>query len=121
MSKRVLVVDDEEIMLKVVSYRLKSLGYQILTAVNGKQGLEMIKAEKPDLVILDVRLPLMDGREVCRAVKTEDGLKHIPVILLTASSEDIAQKAKECCADDYSLKPFDPADLTAKIKKLIGE
>lgn len=121
MSKRILIVDDEEVMLKVVSFRMKSLGYEVLTAVNGKQGLEMIKQEKPDLVILDMRLPLMDGREVCQAVKSADALKHIPVILLTASSENIAQKAKECCADDYSLKPFDPADLSAKIKKLIGE
>jgi len=121
MSKRILVVDDEEIMLKVVSYRLKSLGYEVLTAVNGKDGLEKIKQEKPDLVILDMRLPLMDGKEVCQSVKTTDDLRHIPVILLTASAENIAQKAKDCCADDYSLKPFDPADLTAKIKKLIGE
>jgi len=117
MPKKILVVDDEPDILAVVVFRLKSLGYEIVSAVDGRQGLELIKSERPDLVLLDYRLPFMDGLEVGRRVKNDETLKGTPIILLTASSgEDIERMVKDAGVDDYLKKPFDPGELLAKIK-----
>jgi two-component system, OmpR family, alkaline phosphatase synthesis response regulator PhoP len=113
-------VDDEPDVLKVEVFRLKKLGYEVYTAVNGKDGLDMIREKKPDLVMLDLRLPVLEGTEVCSRMKTDEGLKGIPVILVTASSDCVVEKAGLCKADDYILKPFDTAELTAKLAKYLG-
>ena len=120
MAKKILVVDDEPIILKVVTFRLQKMGYDIVTAIDGLEAVEVTKKEKPDLIILDVVLPGMNGLEVCKTIKKDDKLKNTPIILLTASLENLEEKAKECNADDYSLKPFDPEVLMEKIKKFIG-
>lgn len=120
MSKKILVVDDEPDILKVVVFRLKSLGYEIFSAVDGKQALELIKAEKPDLVLLDYRLPFMDGLEVTKSVKNDESLKHTVIILLTASGgEYIEDMVKYAGVDDYLKKPFDSQELLDKIKKYL--
>jgi len=120
MAKKILVVDDEPDILKIVTFRLKKLRCDILTADNGKDALDLIRRQRPDLVLLDLRLPIIDGYEVCKQVKADDELKNIPIILLTASSTaKISEKTKEFKADGYIIKPFDPEELLKKVKKFI--
>jgi len=119
MSKRILIVDDEPDVLKLAAFRLKKWGYEIITAIDGQMGLDMIRSEKPDLVLLDLRLPNMDGTDVCRQVKNDEALKHIPIILFTATADiAVAETAKEVKADDYIVKPFEPEQLLEKIKNV---
>ena len=119
--KKVLVIDDEPDILKVISFRLKKAGYEVLTASNGKIALDLISVNKPDLILLDLRMPVMGGEEVCAQLKNDALLKEIPIILLTASSGGgIAEKAKELKADDSLVKPFDYDILLGKVQKLIG-
>jgi len=119
--KKIVVVDDELDILKVVSFRLEKAGYEILTAVDGPKALDLIRKEKPDLILLDIALPGMDGYEVCRKVKSDAALRNIPVIFLTASQVDrIKEKQSDSPADDFLIKPFEPEKLIAKIKKFIG-
>lgn len=122
MSKRILIVDDEPDVLKLAAFRLKRWGYEILTASDGQIGLEVIQNEKPDLVLLDLRLPNMDGVDVCKKVKNDEALKHIPIILFTATADiAVAETAKEVGADGYIVKPFEPEQLLEKIKSIAGE
>lgn len=119
--KKILVVDDEPDILKVVSFRLKKAGYEILTAKDGKAALDLIAVNKPDLILLDLRMPVVSGEEVCATLKTSAELKTIPIILLTASSGGkITDKAKELKADDCMVKPFEAEVLLEKVQKLIG-
>ncbi len=119
MPKRVLIVDDEPHVLEGLKFRLEKLGYEILTAVDGGEALELIRDEKPDLVLLDLRIPTMGGDEVCRRVKEDEELRQIPVILCTASGADvIVEKAREAKSDDYLLKPFAYKELLEKVEKL---
>ncbi|MFQ5867778.1 MAG: PleD family two-component system response regulator [bacterium] len=120
MSERkcVLLVDDEPDISKTVVFRLKKAGYQIITAENGKTGLELARKERPDLILLDLRVPVMDGCEVCQRLKSDDNFKEIPVIFLTASMVDkITDKIKEFGAEDYIIKPFESEELLNKVKK----
>ncbi|MCX5707750.1 MAG: response regulator [Candidatus Omnitrophica bacterium] len=120
MAKKILIVDDEPDVLKMEVFRVKKMGHEVFTATNGQEALEMIRDKKPDLVLLDVRLPGMMGTEVCSRVKNDEILKAIPVILVTASSETVAGKKEECKADDYILKPFEVEELIQKITKFLG-
>lgn len=121
MAKKILVVDDEPDLLDLIKFRFKKWGYDVIYAANGQEALDKIQREAPDLVVLDLRLPIISGHEVCKRIKADDNTKNIPVILFTASvSSDLGQKAKELGADDYIVKPFDPEALLGKVKKLIG-
>ncbi len=120
MSKRILIVDDEPDVLSLAAFRLKKSGYEILTATDGQMGLDMITSEKPDLVLLDLRLPNMDGMDVCKHVKSDKELQHIPIILFTATEDvRVADVVKEVDANDYIVKPFEPDKLIEKIKSFI--
>ena len=120
MAKKILVVDDEPDILKLETFRLKKSGYEVATATDGREAFDLIQKEKPDLILLDLRLPIMDGYEVCKRLKADQELKHIPVILLTASTVGkIAGTAKELKADDYLTKPFHLQELLAKVKKFL--
>jgi CheY-like chemotaxis protein len=121
MGKRILFVDDEPDLLKVTTFRLKKAGYELLTADNGNDALSLARKESLDLIFLDIRLPGMNGDEVCKQLKSDEKYKHIPIILFTASANCVADKAKEVGAEDYIIKPFNPQDLLAKVKKLIGD
>jgi len=119
-KSKILVVDDEPDILKVVTFILKKTGYEIFSAVDGKEALKLIKDKRPDLILLDLRLPVIDGYEVCRKVKSDDSLKAIPVLLLTASGVDsVAQKAQTLGAEDFIIKPFSKEDLLKKINKYL--
>ncbi len=119
--KKILIVDDEPDVLKMVAFRVENAGYEPITAVDGEKALDAVKKDRPDLVILDLRLPIIDGWEVCRRMKKDAKLSAIPIIILSASTTALnAEKTKELKADDYVLKPFEPLVLLEKIKKLIG-
>lgn len=119
MPKKILLVDDEPDVLKPVAFRLTASGYDVVTAINGEKAVEMIKTEKPDLVLLDLRLPGINGIEICRIVRSDATLKDIPIILFTASAIHIVEDCAKCGANDYIIKPFDSKDLLAKINKYL--
>lgn len=117
---KILVVDDESDIVSTVQYRLKSCGYEVTTATNGKEGLEKATSEKPDLILLDINMPIMDGHEMLERLRNRPDLKHTPVIMLTAYSDkrDIS-KAADFGIQDYVTKPFDFTELTEKISKAL--
>lgn len=119
MPKTILIVDDEEDLVKVTTFRLKSLGYNVAAGVNGQEALDLIKEKRPDLVLLDLRLPVMDGRDVCKAVKADPELKDIPIVMFTASTEQISVQAKEAGADGFLVKPFEQEQLIAVLDKFL--
>jgi two-component system alkaline phosphatase synthesis response regulator PhoP len=115
-----LLVDDEPDILTITIFRLKKFGYNVITARDGLSALEMMKEHMPDLVLLDVGIPNLNGYEVCRKMRTDQVLENIPVIIYTAEAEQVAEKSKECGANDYLLKPFEAVVLVEKVKKYIG-
>ena len=118
--KKILIIDDEPDIIKVVKFRLIKMGYEVMTATNGREGLESLRALKPDLVLLDYRMSFLSGDEVCKEIKKDESTRHIPVILMTASTQDTwEENIQTMGADDYILKPFEPEELIKKIKKLI--
>lgn len=114
-----MIVDDEPDLLRVTCFRLEKSGYRIISAVNGKEALELAEKENPDLILLDVRLPFMEGPDVCLSIKKDEKIKNIPVILFTASAQDINGKVTACGAQGFILKPFSAEELLAKIKEFI--
>lgn len=120
MTKKVLLVDDELDLVAVTKRRLESAGFEVLTVETGEDALAYLQENIPDLILLDLLLPKMQGEDVCKRIKSDESLKRIPVILFTASATDIPKVAKEVGADDYIMKPFEPEELLSKIKKFIG-
>lgn len=123
MSKqKIMVVEDEETLLKLETLLLTSRGYQVCGMHNGEEALECIGAEMPDLVLLDIMMPGVDGFEVCRQIKSNSLTSHIPVVLLTAKrgSEDKA-KGEEVQADRYLTKPFRSAMVIETIQSFLGD
>lgn len=123
MAKKILIIDDEPDLLKLVVARVEKAGYVVIQGSDGKNGLDMMYSEKPDLILLDLVMPGVDGYEVCRRKRNDSAIKNIPVILFTANlaSKSIDEKARELGAEDYIVKPFDSKELIEKIKKLVGE
>jgi two-component system, OmpR family, alkaline phosphatase synthesis response regulator PhoP len=118
---RILIADDEPDILKVVNYRLTKAGYEVFMATNGKEALERIKEVKPDLILLDFSMPLMNGDEVCKQIKADPEMKHIPVVLMTASTEKVEYEyIKAIGFNDKIIKPFEADDLLGMVKKYIG-
>ncbi len=120
MSKRqILVIDDEKDIVKLLQYNLEKEGYQVLTALTGEDGLETARAKKPDLVLLDLMLPGVDGLEVCRLLRADVRTSSVPVIMLTAKGSEIDQVVGlELGASDYISKPFSVKVLLARIKNI---
>ena len=115
-AKKILIVDDTKDILLVVSRRLKSWGYEPLTAESGEEGLQIAQEQLPDLVLLDIMMPRMKGRDVCAFLKANPKTKHIPVIFLTALGlTDHIKAGMDLGAEDYIVKPFEPAELKERI------
>ncbi len=116
-GKNILVVDDEEDILELVRYNLGKAGYQVTCATSGEEALSVARSRHPDLVVLDLMLPGVDGLEVCRRLKGDAVTRHIPIVMLTAKGEepDIVT-GLEVGADDYVTKPFSPRVLVARIR-----
>lgn len=122
LKKRILVVDDEADLVEMVKMRLEAGGYEVITAYDGQESLDKAKKEKPDLIILDLMLPKMDGYKVCGLLKADTRYKKIPIIMFTArAQEDDVKLGKEVGADAYIIKPFEPPVLLNKIKELLKE
>lgn len=111
---KILIVDDEQSISKVISYNLKKEGYEVLCAADGEKGLELALSENPDLVLLDIMMPKMDGYEVCRKIREKS---NMPIIMLTARADEIDKvNGLEMGADDYVTKPFGNRELIARVK-----
>jgi len=123
MSKgKTLVVDDEIYIVHILDFSLGMEGYEVITALDGEQALEKVKAEKPDLIVLDIMMPKLDGYEVCKNIKSSAETQHIPVILLSAKGRNVDQKLGfDVGADDYITKPFSPRKLVERINQLLGQ
>lgn len=118
--KRILVVDDEEDILSVVKLRLEANNYEVLLASDGHEGLNKARTEKPDLIILDLMLPKIDGYKICRMLKFDEHYKVIPIIMFTARAQQKDEDlGKEMGADAYVVKPFEPEILLNKISELL--
>ncbi len=118
MSQKVLVVDDEESILTLIKFHLEKAGLTVITAEEGKKALEIVKEEKPDLIVLDIMLPGMDGIEICKSLRKED--YHTPILMLTAKDEEIDKIiGLEVGADDYMTKPFSVRELMARVKAML--
>ena len=120
-QKKILVVDDEVGLVSLLSILLKSQGYSVITAGNGHKALELARTEQPDLILLDVMLPKMDGFHVARMLKFDENFRHIPIVMLTArvQGKDIAT-GHEVGVEDYIVKPFDAEKLFEKIRDLLS-
>lgn len=122
MTKKILLVDDEDDIRKVVTFRLKKAGYEVLAAVNGKEGVEAVKKYLPDLVIMDYRMPVMDGVEASKRITQDSATKHIPVLFMTASSANMTlEMITGSGAVDFINKPFEADQLMEKIRSVLGE
>lgn len=120
MIDKVLIIDDEEHIVDLIKYNLEANGFQTIVAFNGVDGLKLSKSEKPDLILLDLMLPVIDGLEVLKRIRGDEKLKNIPVIMLTAKSEEIDKiLGLELGADDYITKPFSVRELTARVKAVL--
>ena len=120
--KRILFIEDEKDLVRLVKVKLEESGYEVLAAHDGQEGLEKARTEKPDLIILDIMLPKMNGYEVCQLLKFDEKHWKIPIIMLTAKVED-RDKAlgKETGANEYLTKPFDINNLLSVIGKCLKE
>jgi two-component system alkaline phosphatase synthesis response regulator PhoP len=117
---RVLVVDDEEDILELIQYNLSKEGYEVATSASGEQALQQARATLPDLVLLDLMLPGVDGLDVCRLLKSDRRTAHIPIIMLTARTEEAdVVTGLELGADDYITKPFSPRVVGARVKAVL--
>ena len=118
---RILLVDDEPDLVQMVSARLKAVGYEISTAYDGQEALERVKESRPDLMILDLMLPKLDGYKVCRLLKFDERTRDIPILIFTARTqvEDVTL-ATECGADAYLTKPFEAKVLLSKLQELLA-
>jgi two-component system alkaline phosphatase synthesis response regulator PhoP len=118
--KKILIVDDEPDILEFLKYNLKREGYDVVTAPDGKQALAVAAAEKPDLIILDIMMPEMDGVEACNRLRAMKGFQHTPIAFLTARDEDFSQiAALDSGGDDYITKPIKPRVLISRIQALL--
>ncbi len=117
MPKKILVIDDEPQIVEICTDYLKSAGYDVVSAPNGREGIETARRERPDLVVLDLMMPEMDGLDVCRALRKEG---EVPIIMLTARVEETDKLiGLELGADDYVTKPFSPRELVARVKTVL--
>jgi DNA-binding response OmpR family regulator len=113
----IAVIEDESNILEVITYNLRREGYRVLEARDGIAGFELIRREKPDLALLDIMLPGMDGIQICQSIKADPALKHIPVLMVTARSEESdVVLGLGIGADDYIIKPFSPRELVARVR-----
>ena len=122
MTKRIVLAEDEPQIAKLVEFKLKKEGYLVTWKEDGEEALKAIKADKPDLILLDIMMPVMDGYEVLRHIREDENLKSIPVVMLTArAQEKDVVKGIDLGADDYIIKPFHPAELLARVKRILGK
>jgi len=118
---KILVAEDERDIRELIEFALNYNGHDVLTAVDGVSAWDLVRAEQPDLILLDVRMPRMDGYEVCRRIKRSEKLRHIPVAFLSAKGQEAeVQAGMDAGAEEYILKPFSMEQLIQAIARLLG-
>ena len=126
MAKKVLIIDDDPDFILTTTIAVESGGYEVVAAEDGESGLEAAAKEKPDLIVLDVMMPGMDGWEVCETLKNDDATAKIPIVMLTGVASNVGdtgythEGGESTQADDYIPKPAPPADLVQAVNRLIG-
>ena len=121
MAKRVLIADDEPNIVISLEFLMEQAGYEIKVASNGQEALDLSASFRPDLVLLDIMLPLKSGYEVCQQLKSDPDTRAIKVIVLSAKGRDVeVAKARELGADAYITKPFSTRDLVARVREMLG-
>ena len=114
MDRKILIVDDEKNIVEIIAFNLKKEGYQVIKAADGEEGVKMAMEENPDLILLDIMMPKMDGYEACKKIREK---KNTPIIMLTARAEELDKVlGLELGADDYVTKPFGVRELMARVK-----
>ena len=121
MKQRILIVEDEPEAVELLDFNLKQAGYAVSSAADGAEALKKIRTSPPDLILLDVMLPEMDGFEICKTVRLEAATAKVPIIMLTAKASEIDRVlGLELGADDYLTKPFSPRELLLRVKKILA-
>lgn len=115
--KKILFVDDEADLLKVSSFRLEKTGYEVFKASDGQEALDMARQKTPDLILLDVFLPVMNGDEVAKILKKDKKTKNIPIVLFSADSKTLEERVRKSGADGYLPKPFETKELLDMVEK----
>jgi two-component system, cell cycle response regulator DivK len=122
MSKRVLAVEDQEDNMQILRDAIVNAGYEIIEAENGEQALALAAKHRPDLILMDIQIPIIDGYEATRRIKADAALRSIPIIAVTSHALDGGeQKARAAGCDDFVAKPYSPRQLLAKIRQYLGE
>src|SRR5262245_17709841 len=120
MPQTILVVDDERDIVELIRYNLAQAGYRVVTATDGQQALELARKDRPDLVVLDLMLPVMPGTEVARILKQEEKTRAVPIVMLTARGSEVDRIVGfELGADDYVVKPFSPRELVLRVQAIL--
>jgi two-component system phosphate regulon response regulator PhoB len=119
-TKSILIIEDEKDIVDLIEYHLKQSGFSVISTLDGPSGLELARKKRPGLVILDLMLPGMDGKDVCRALKSNPLTQAIPILMLTAKAEEVDRVIGfELGADDYVTKPFSPRELVLRVKAIL--
>ena len=122
MAKKILIIEDDPATQRLVDYSLKQEGYQIITASNGLEGIRKALKESPDLIILDVMLPGMDGFEICYRLRSEPATANLPILMFSAKAQEIDKDTGiKVGADDYLTKPSAPSDIVNHVEKLLAK
>jgi DNA-binding response OmpR family regulator len=120
--KKILVVDDEADLVETIRFPLEMEGFNVLISYNGEDALNQARKENPDLILLDLMLPKLDGYKICRLLKFDEKYKHIPILMLTAKTQEKDKLlGKETGADEYITKPFDIDELIKKVKAYLNK
>jgi two-component system alkaline phosphatase synthesis response regulator PhoP len=122
MDKKVLIIEDDPATARLVDYSLRHHGYQVITASNGLEGIRKARSESPDLVILDVMLPGMDGYEICHRLRSDPAMAKIAILMFSAKAQGVDKDmGLKVGADDYLTKPSAPAEIVAMVEKLLAK
>lgn len=122
MAKQILVADDEPAVLRSLEFILKKEGYKVLTATNGQEAYDLASSNLPDLVLLDIQMPRMDGNQVCRKLRDEPPSAQLYIIMITAKGQESDRlNSLESGANEYITKPFSPRKVIARVKEILGE
>ena len=118
---RILVIEDDSILRRLLANTLTPEGYEVIQAFNASLGLDACRREKPDLIVLDVNLPDGDGIDVCRKIKDDPAIRHIPILIMTGEATQVEKRMEglEAGADDYILKPFSPKELLSRLRNVL--